>query len=399
MSARALSIALMTSLIIGCGDQAPPATTSYRDSAGIEIAETPIQVLPTRPQWSVAWPPVVDLSSGLDPSRAFYQVHAGAFLSTGGLVLANSGTSEVLVFDADGGLQHVLGRPGAGPGEFTELVDVDVLPGDLIVALDGRLHRLTIFSPDGIVSRTVPLDWPGPGNPRELLLLPGGRFAVFLRWSSSLVGGGEAPVGRSRLPQPVHVFHEDGRFLRTAATPPGIEFHSPEPHHWVLPLLPRVPVVGVSGGDLVVGPGETYELQVNSLSEGLTRIIRLTGGGAVTSSLTDSMKRLRLALQPTEEAREYAQAAFDELPVPETVPPFTYMLVDDEDRLWVSDFAWYGRTPREWTVFDAAGTVAARVHVPEQVRLLDVQSDRVLGVRLDELDVEHPVVLSIRPLG
>ena len=71
-----------------------------------------------------------------------------------------------------------------------------------------------------------------------------------------------------------------------------------------------------------------------------------------------------------------------------------YIVVDDAERIWVSDFGRY-EFPVMWTVFGLDGGIAARVRVPEQFMLLDVADDRILGVWSDEVGVEHPQIWRI----
>jgi hypothetical protein len=62
----------------------------------------------------------------------------------------------LLVFEPNGKYRETIGRKGQGPGEYTAISQVFVLPGDSIRLDDTRNGRYTILSPEYRVVRTSP---------------------------------------------------------------------------------------------------------------------------------------------------------------------------------------------------------------------------------------------------
>jgi hypothetical protein len=55
--------------------------------------------------------------------------------------------------------------------------------------------------------------------------------------------------------------------------------------------------------------------------------------------------------------------------------------------------------PRKWEVFDPAGAWLGTLSTPARFSVLEIGRDYVLGVRRDDLDVEHVQVLRLRRGG
>lgn len=66
----------------------------------------------------------------------------------GRVYIVDRGSAGVLAFGPDGAYERMLGREGAGPGEFRRVWRVGVV-ADTVWAIDSRLDRLSLFSPGG----------------------------------------------------------------------------------------------------------------------------------------------------------------------------------------------------------------------------------------------------------
>lgn len=95
-----------------------------------------------------------------DSLEAFLPLRTQAITATGELLI-ETGTA-VLHFAPDGNLRRVIGRPGAGPGEFTRISSLGLLAGDsLFAVVDARRARIVVFGlDDGALRREVVLSTP-----------------------------------------------------------------------------------------------------------------------------------------------------------------------------------------------------------------------------------------------
>lgn len=75
---------------------------------------------------------------------------------SGGVVVADGGTSELTLYAPDGTFVRRWGGRGEGPGEFRMLSRVYPWPGDSLAALDGSTDRLSVFDSAGSFGRQMP---------------------------------------------------------------------------------------------------------------------------------------------------------------------------------------------------------------------------------------------------
>jgi len=88
------------------------------------------------------------------PHRAWDE--PGFFLGADGhYYVQDRGNGRIAVFDGAGRFSHGIGHPGEGPGEFGFIYLTGLEDGELEV-WDGARHRLSWFTPDGTLLRTLP---------------------------------------------------------------------------------------------------------------------------------------------------------------------------------------------------------------------------------------------------
>jgi hypothetical protein len=78
-----------------------------------------------------------------------------------------------------------------------------------------------------------------------------------------------------------------------------------------------------------------------------------------------------------------------DIPIPDMMPTFESLLVDDEGWLWAKVYEWDPTQPSAWVVFDPSGRARGSIETPAGLRVHQIDSDFILGVWTDELDVEH----------
>ena len=75
--------------------------------------------------------------------------------------VANGDPPDVSRFTiVDGALTHRFGRVGDGPGELRRIISLDVMGGDTLVLVDVALARVSQFTADGTLLRSVSLRMP-----------------------------------------------------------------------------------------------------------------------------------------------------------------------------------------------------------------------------------------------
>ncbi len=109
-----------------------------------------------------------------DEAQMLYRVQDAVMLSDGRVVVAETSSSELKVFDSTGTRVGTWGGRGEGPGEFPEymLQRIEPWPGDSIVAWYAPGWRVSAFDSEGNFDRTflgpginqgIVADWPPEG--------------------------------------------------------------------------------------------------------------------------------------------------------------------------------------------------------------------------------------------
>lgn len=120
----ALGIALLTICWAGCidreGDAGAGIAWTEWDSAGVIIVDNEPPAPESRLAWSIGSQPTIAIGS-VDSGEAdqFFRVTDATRLSDGRIVIANTGSNELRVFNPDGTHAGTWGGMGEGPGEFT----------------------------------------------------------------------------------------------------------------------------------------------------------------------------------------------------------------------------------------------------------------------------------------
>jgi hypothetical protein len=89
-------------------------------------------------------------------------------------VTPTSDLSSFAAYDGSGRLLQVIGRQGAGPGEFGFIMRLEVFGGDSLIALDVGNSRMTVLSPGYQPVRSFPM----PGRFTRAFSLGSGRWLV-----------------------------------------------------------------------------------------------------------------------------------------------------------------------------------------------------------------------------
>ncbi len=404
---RLIAVLCMIALPAACGERKegdlPPAAV-VRDSAGIAIVENDGGGWGDGGGWTVD--DEASLEIGVTEGEAVYQldhVRAALRLGDGRIVVANGGSDELRAYDARGRHLASAGGTGSGPGEFRVISEVRRLPGDSLLAYDGTTGRISFFGPDLRFARSTELagaeeSWSVFADRLEdgsLLLTRSVR-----RWSLGSIEGTvrdtvawlrrDLATGRtdSLLLSPADERRLDLRPGANGTMTVGM---------FTPPFLRGVEAAEGRGG-WWHGVTERYELVLRRPDGTPARIVRRPHAPVpVRGAYLDSLRRVQAA-----EARAAGRSAggadpLDRVELPESLPAFSRLLVDDDGNLWVELFPWPGRLVRpRWEVFNPEGRLLGGVDLPAGLRATHVGRDFVLGVWKDEADVEYVRLHALR---
>ncbi len=358
------------------------------DSAGVTIVTNDPAAPDSRLPWQFSAQPSLSIgaveSGGADE---LFRVQDATLLADGRIVIANAGSGELRVFNADGSHGGTWGRQGEGPGEFSSGPNAVALwPGDSIAAPGGS--RVSLFDLDGNHGRDVALD-ATRGN--VLDLLPDGR----------IVSMGNLLLNRRTMGSPDLVQYDtEWSVLDTDGTlqaSPG-EFLATEEWVWSFPdgstgenpyPFKRGTRGAVWGNLVAISVQDSYEIRAFSADGSLVRIVRRDWDprSPTQADLEEYVARAYAHLPP--EARSRALSRFKDMPLMDSYPAFGEVLSDRAGYLWVREYRMFGEGDAVWTVFDPGGRIQGLVETPPELEVFEIGVDYVLGLVEDELGVEY----------
>jgi hypothetical protein len=385
-------------LLAACsGSESPgPSRTTVVDSAGTTIVDN--GVVDTTVNLLASPTPVLQVGviAGADELQLF-RVADVKRLSDGGVAVANGGTRELRIYNADGSHRATAGGPGRGPGEFRYPSALSILAGDTIQVEDFRDR--VFFAPNGNFIRRAVADmaslsvhWTAGGGSSEggQWLADGSFFAPVYHWDRN-------------PPTPGPLFRPVMTLIRVSAD------------------LSRVDTLGDFGGVLqqyidvggdrrvtaIVPPFATNTWWALGSADGAVvvadnaapQIERFHPDGSHTivrwSAPTQSTSRSEVEEWKERQRKEsWVQNQLPELErgwaameIPETRPHFGPVTTGSDGTSWVgaAESAGGGTT---LTAFSAQGTYLGMVQRPGRFTVFDSGPGWLLGVLQDENDVE-----------
>ena len=388
-----------------------PVEYGMRDSAGVVVVENAKPPDGSRLGWTVSSAPVV--SVGTQEGAGEWQLHRAGDatkLPDGRIVVANSGSQELLIFDEAGEYVDAWGRQGDGPGEFARLDRVAAWRGDSIIASDGAHLRVSIFDANGAHGRTTAIPGSVGGLLRRAMGAVAGQapgHALLAPVSDSLLLTSDPPVGMSGFRRQDHVYEvksPDGSLLASLGEYPGPQTYTATvDHNNLLVFLPLEHPFGHTTewavwGDLVAfGRTETYEVRGFRADGSLARIVRRDHEPGVPTRTELDARLEEAILQRGSEYRDALMDIIADVPMVERFPAFGPVLADALGYLWIAEFRRPGEDPSRtvWTVFDREGVVQGFVDTSSDLEVYEIGADYVLGRSKDEFGTEYVQVWGL----
>lgn len=350
------------------------------------------QQAPGPARWTLEGRPAVVVQDGL------YLVVAAGRTASGGIVVANAGTAEIVRYSAQGREVARTGREGDGPGEFRWLSSMHVGPGDSVFAFDEGLQRLSVLDPALRYVRSERATAPARRQITAVGRLGGGRW--FARQAESVL----APAPGRMLQDTVEYGLLDGalRWERPLARMAARITMSVAFMGTVLSstaAFSPTPVHAVWGSCLAVSDGQAPEVIV--FDAGGREVRRMNvglAGSRVTSADVRKWVEAHVA-QLSEEERGDATVLLTGAPRPDVMPAIGNMVVDAAGLLWVQRYEAPLGYGRHVVVVTVTGEPVAELTLPEPMRIFHVSQTEVTGLRWSQQGEESVVVYRLLGAG
>ncbi len=373
------------------------AQVGVRDSAGVRIRD--ISPLVSSGKIRLGLTPTVDLGANGNAESEFHRIKSVVRQSDGSILVANTSTLQVRQFDSRGKFLRSFGGKGSGPGEFQSLDKMEVLAGDSILVADHMLRRFTVFSPTGVVQRTVVIRPPFKRRVPDVV-------SVF--HDGKIVVGSSDVDNVSPRPQPyyftqhiyvygsvtgepvseVGVFPQSEHFAQ--ATPPEMGGTA----YWSL-AYGRTLTVATVDSRILVGDGTTFELRYYLPGGKLNEVVRSAEKPPLLTQLDKDAFRTKALEGEKGAGRLLTEKMLDAMPYPATIPAFKTFFVAEDGLIWIERYPRPIAKGEEWVVMDARGNVVDVLQMPRRFHPYYAGRGYVAGVGRDDDDVEHVWVFAV----
>jgi hypothetical protein len=349
--------------------------------------------------WQIADAPIVSVGA----NEEFAGITSGSFFSDGAFVIGDVMNARLSVFDAQGRLEKLIGRSGAGPGEFQNLAWARVYRGDSIATYDRAQRRVTVFSRSGVRARTVNIASPGNGlGPEALALLHDGRILV---QATRTIGAETAPPGVHTASMELWVYSSAGEPVkRVASNLVNLEWVKLASPRLLMPR-PFAIVSLVATRDTSILIADSSDAPIRELSATGAEVRRIGARSATRTPSPDHIAAYRESQLATARRSNDANALamqtriLDATPFPDHVPALRRMFVDRDGRLWVEEYPEARSTRQRLRVYAPDGRLLAHVTGPDRGRVLDVRGTSALVAWSDADGVPYVRVHPMQARG
>jgi hypothetical protein len=318
------------------------------------------------------------------PEYAFGAISMMAIGSTGTFYLVDNADTQIRRYDATGRFRGLIGRAGAGPGEYRRILGMALHGDTLLLVFDPANGRINVYDTAGVYRRAIHFDR-GDFFGEKAFAVDGAGL-VYVR--ASLVGPGQGPPKGSQyirmridgtivdsLPLPVDA-NGGALFVLMTADGPRWSFSSRMIH-----------AVAFEGG-VVTANTSVYRITLNP-SNGSPRVLeRSSSPISVSGQERDEWEAWARYFGSLEGSRQTVK-------IPKTKPAIRDIIVDRSGRIWVNVYTKGTKrsiTPRPasdprplltirennvYDVFSAKGEYLGRAELPAQSLLLGVDHDKV----------------------
>jgi hypothetical protein len=395
---RYLQLLLCGSMLAGCDrgvTQPPPSVV--RDSLGVRIVEHAGDLSPIGSIEVSAKPLFLH---GTDPDHySFQRVSDGALLPDGGVVILDSGNQEAILIEEGGKSWRLLATSGEGPDEIRRAQTIHSVGQSTVIIEDDGNGKFMMFS-DGTFTESVGTR-ADVSLTSALMIVGFDAEGRFIMTTSQFNSRFEEPWFQgSVVAFDLAAFRADtvARFDMAARTPRDGPYHP----------FGAFGIAISTGGRIVLGRGDLPELRWLTSDGELQQIVRweptpvFPNDRDVELFATRIPKELRRVNPGIDRTRldnliemQLARYRVDQ---DIAMPLYRDIYPDDVGRLWIEEFSVRasddGAAPL--TVMSMAGESLGVVDLPDDLRILDIRRSRILGVVLDDLEVQSIAVFELK---
>jgi hypothetical protein len=308
--------------------------------------------------------------------------------SKGQMVVADWDAKNIKVLRPDGTLIDTLGQEGEGPGEFQQLMSVQVARGDSIYTHDVRRSQLTVFAPPPSLELARTITIPREkGFATQVVVLEDRLLASF--------GTTTPPEDGISRPSP-----EPWRRIDASGTPGDT----------VIMTRQRKRAMMSMNGGFRIGPVPFSRRTATAIGpqsrlyHGWTDSLRISAQALNgTSETVASVPTAPLPIQKADRdsalssLRDNLGSDMTEMirsALPDTKPAFNQFVVDDKEQLWVERPTKASVSHHRWWILNSTSKTIYEVQVPSEVDLEVAQNGMAYGTT--ETEMGAPAIVRYR---
>lgn len=378
-----------------------------RDSAGVVLASNPRTGIWTD---ETRWIAERDLAIGAGrPAAPEYEFGLIADVDVGAdgrIYVLDNQAGKVAVFEPDGQYAFAFGRLGRGPGAFSiEAFAIRIDPDGTVAVRDGINQRDNLFTAEGNFLRVVPLG----GSFKESAGLPQGNRVE--RATTPSLDGLLRVAPDGSIIDTIKVFEYDMTRRGGVLSSGG---RGADGNTVGIPLLPPAPAWGVtSDGHVITGISNRYRLEVRRPDGVLEMVVYKDHDSLELSSearegMLERVRELLRSAGLSDAAIAGVFERFSYIP-PDSLPAFSNIVGGPAGTIWVqavlpvesmtanATIDALNPGAATWDLFCGDGRYLGQIVLPAAFRLMKVEGPFIYGIEADELDVQRPVRLILRP--
>lgn len=375
-------LACLVMSCVACSGEPSSTALIVRDSAGVRIVShrgSALQEVPSLGRsvvWTLEGSPELEPGTPAEFTDAVILPHHVAVLS--------KTDGAVFLLPIDSADARTFGRSGDGPGEFGSPVQLFRWSDTTLAVWDDATAELSVWDTSGVHQLQIPLP-PGQTAQRrqrllgrigtEVILAPVGAMERLMT-----AGPHRERIGHHVDSVLVRGFTSGGEPIGRLLALPGVDrVGRRRGSSWMDldVLLGRQPYVSIAGPSVVLASAFERHVTFRDATRPYQRVELPYEPVSLSREFVDRVRAVRFSDVRAQPFRPPGIRTAQDLPVSDTLPPFTGLRGDRAGGVWigleVSD-----DLIRRWVYVDSAGMLEERLALPMAADILDAVYPRLL---------------------